>query len=181
MRQDRENLYIYCLDHTLKLQGKTAGECPNAVLKFSKYTNFSIDGVEFEIHRNVYNTKDRFGYSVSDLINNRSFLLDNSHRGELGNLTTIITTQERLDKDIHHDKIEKENWLWKIAVIVLITVLITMSVCWSLCKTGACTRGRKELYNSRFVVHFQKAPRPADTAGTADTTGTEEFRRAFLF
>ncbi len=87
---NRDELHIYCFPHKLQLDNKPPFACPNAVICLDKHQQFSVDGRRYITNAQTFNTQTHFGFSVSDLINNRSFVLPGSHQPALTRYRSLL-------------------------------------------------------------------------------------------
>ena len=148
---NRDELDIYCFPHKLQLDNKPPFACPNAVIRLDKHQQFSVDGRRCITNAQTFNTQTHFGFSVSDLINNRSFVLPGSHQPALSFLPAIIKAEQTNNEQLDFPGVEASSLFWSItAGLIAVTSLLIAVACWCYCRTQYYQMWRYNLRNQVF-------------------------------
>ncbi|KAH9407065.1 hypothetical protein TYRP_013337 [Tyrophagus putrescentiae] len=147
-----DDLYIYCYLHQLKLASQPQINCPNAVIRFNKHQQFAVDGRQYITNSQTFTTQTHLGFSVSDLINNRSFTLPTNDQQSLSFLPAIIKAEKKMNNNLDFPGVESTTLFWSITsgLIVVVALLIAIA-CWCYCRTQYYQSWRYNLERRRLA------------------------------
>lgn len=99
-KQDGSQFYVYCYLHSLSVQDMKPVICNNTVYHFSRQKSFSIDGHQWKVTSNNYESKYDVNSRISELINQRTFYPSIGINRELKDLTNLLREQEKITAQI---------------------------------------------------------------------------------
>ena len=126
IKQDKENLYLYCYKHKLRIEGKNEIDCPNSILTVKKGVTFWIDQRKWPSTYATATTKYAIQSTTNELLGQRTFQL--IERQNLAELETILKQEDTSANSLLWKKIANHPYtyisLGSISTIFVLLCLI---------------------------------------------------------
>ncbi|KAH9401471.1 hypothetical protein TYRP_016859 [Tyrophagus putrescentiae] len=157
-----DDLYHHCYLHRLNIANRPQIHCSNAVLRLDEHQQFAKDVRRYVTNSQTFIAHSRFGYLVSDLINNRSFTLSDDDQRNLKYLPAINYAEKKFNSRLAFPGVEAPNHLLPItARLIAVIAFLIIFVCLCYCHTQFNQICRYNLHRRRQqqpdVVHFKNS------------------------